>query len=97
MSEQQRLSDWSFKDYVDNQYVISGGPASVRDQLEELIKSLRVGNLMLLLQIGSMPHELAMKNIELMATEVLPHLRHHWADEWENKWWPESLREWADR
>lgn len=92
MSVRDQLSDWSFKDYVDNQFVISGGPASVRDQLENLIKSLRVGNLMLLLQIGSMPHELTMKNIELTAKEVLPHIRHHWDDEWENHWWPESLR-----
>ena len=86
------LKDWSFKDYVDNQFVISGSPASVRDQIENLIKSLRVGNLMLLMQIGSMPHELTMKNIELTAKEVLPYIRHHWEGEWENKWWPEKLR-----
>ena len=64
----------------------------MRDQIENLIKSLRVGNLMLLMQIGSMPHELTMKNIELTAKEVLPSIRHHWEGEWENKWWPEKLR-----
>ena len=66
----------------------------MRDRLkEEVIKSLRVGNLMVLLQIGSMPHELAMENIELFGREVLPGLRGFWDEEgWVNHWWPERLR-----
>ena len=44
---------------------------------------------MLLVQIGSMPHELTLKNISLLASEVLPHLRGIWNDEgWVNHWWP---------
>jgi hypothetical protein len=36
-----------------------------------------------------MPHELAERNIRLMASEVLPHLQGIWDDEgWENRWWP---------
>ena len=31
------------------------------------------------------------KNIDLFSQEVLPHLRDNWP-EWENRWWPESLR-----
>lgn len=84
--------DWKFKDFVDNQYVISGGPASVVDQLKDAVKRLRVGNLMVLLHIGSMPHELTLKNIELLSKEVLPHVRDMWDDEWENHWWPEKLK-----
>jgi hypothetical protein len=66
----------------------------VRDRLkEEVIKGLHVGNLMVLLQIGSMPHELALENIELFGREVLPGLRLVWDDEgWVNHWWPERLR-----
>ena len=52
--------------------MIGGSPASVRDQLTEAIEKLRVGNLMVLLQIGSMPHELTLKNIDLFSREVLP-------------------------
>jgi hypothetical protein len=45
-------------------------------------------------QIGSMPHELTLKNITLLAQEVLPHLRDTWDDEgWVNHWWPRALRE----
>ena len=75
-------------------YVIAGSPATVRERLvEEVIKRLHVGNLMVLIQIGSMPHELTLKNIELFAREVLPGLREIWDDEgWENHWWPRSLR-----
>jgi hypothetical protein len=40
-----------------------------------------------------MPHELTLKNISLLAQEVLPHLRGLWEDEgWVNHWWPERLR-----
>jgi alkanesulfonate monooxygenase SsuD/methylene tetrahydromethanopterin reductase-like flavin-dependent oxidoreductase (luciferase family) len=87
-----KLKEYTFKDFVDDQFVICGSPATVREQLDEAITKLRVGNLMVLLHIGSMPHELTLKNIDLFASEVLPHLRHRWDDEWENKWWPESLR-----
>ena len=86
--------DWKYKDYVDNQYVIGGSPASVVDQLTDAVRNLRVGNLMVLLHIGSMPHELTKKNIALFAKEVLPHVRNIWDDEgWENHWWPERLRQ----
>ncbi len=84
--------EWKFKEFVDRQYVISGGPASVVDQLKDAVKRLRVGNLMVLLHIGSMPHELTLKNIELFSKEVLPHVHDMWDDEWENHWWPEKLK-----
>jgi alkanesulfonate monooxygenase SsuD/methylene tetrahydromethanopterin reductase-like flavin-dependent oxidoreductase (luciferase family) len=84
--------EWKFKDFVERQVVIGGSPASVRDQLQDAVKKLRVGNLMVLLQIGSMPHELTLKNIDLFAREVMPAIRDLWDDEWENDWWPERLR-----
>ena len=62
-----------YRDFVEKGYVIAGSPATVRDRLkEEVVKGLRVGNLMVLLQIGSMPHELTLENIDLFAREVLP-------------------------
>jgi hypothetical protein len=79
---------------VDRGYVIAGSPATVRDRLrEEVVKELRVGNLMVLLQIGSMPHQLALENIDLFARKVLPEFRDEWNDDgWVNYWWPEQLR-----
>ncbi len=87
-----KIPGWKYKDFVDNQFVIGGSPASVRDQLMEAVKKLRVGNLMVLLHIGSMPHELTLKNIELFAREVKPHFNTLWDDQWENKWWPQGLK-----
>src|SRR5258708_13030697 len=84
-----------YRDCVEKGFVIAGSPATVRDRLkEEVIKSLRVGNLMVLLQIGSMPHELALENIELFGREVLPGLRDGWEDAgWANHMWPWRLRQ----
>ncbi len=86
------LKEKRYKDFLNDGYVACGSPATVRDQLKDLSESLRVGNLMVLLQIGSMPHELALKNIELFFREVAPALRPIWDDEWENHWWPAGLR-----
>jgi hypothetical protein len=35
---------------------------------------------------------LTIKNIDLFCSEVLPHFRGVWDGEWDNKWWPESLK-----
>jgi hypothetical protein len=87
------LRDMKFKDLVERGFVIVGNPKSVRDQLLEAVKRLRIGHLMTLLHFGSMPSSLCRKNIDLFAREVLPHLAPLWDDEWEDRWWPERLRE----
>jgi alkanesulfonate monooxygenase SsuD/methylene tetrahydromethanopterin reductase-like flavin-dependent oxidoreductase (luciferase family) len=88
----EKIHHWQYKDFVENGLVMGGSPTSVREQLEEAIRNLRVGNLMVLLHIGSMPHDLTLKNIELFSKEVFPYLRDLWDDQWENKWWPVQLR-----
>ncbi len=82
-----------YRELVEAQCAIVGGPDSVRQQLEELIKRFRIGNLVLMVQHGSMPNELTKKNITLLAEKVVPELRKIWAnDDWENHWWPEGAR-----
>ena len=57
-----------------------------------MVRSLNVGHLLVLNQIGSMPHDVAMENIRLTATEVLPNLRQIWADSpYEDEWWIRPL------
>lgn len=81
----QDLLDWGF--------VIAGSPATVRDQLQEAMKKLRVGNVMLLLQIGSMPHWLTLKNLQLFAEGVMPHARSLWS-EWDaSHYWPRGMED----
>jgi alkanesulfonate monooxygenase SsuD/methylene tetrahydromethanopterin reductase-like flavin-dependent oxidoreductase (luciferase family) len=83
----QRRQGLTWKDYVEQGYIIAGSPSTVREQLRDCIEALRVGHLMVLLQIGSMPRDLTLKNIELFSREVLPHVRDLWAG-YKDRWWP---------
>ena len=84
--------DW--KSLVDKGFIIAGSPDTVAERLIEACRGLRVGNLVALLQIGSMPHELTKQNLTLYAEGVMPKLRQLWADEgWEHKWWPQGARQ----
>ena len=69
--------------------VVAGTASQVTEQLEQVIKDLHVGHLMILNQFGSIPHELAKENIRRTAQEVLPNLRHLWP-EYEDHWWPQN-------
>lgn len=81
-----------FRKLADAGVVIAGSPATVRDQLIDYCRSYRIGNLNAMLSFGSLPTELARKNIELFATEVMPHLRKLWQDtDFEHHWWPQRL------
>jgi alkanesulfonate monooxygenase SsuD/methylene tetrahydromethanopterin reductase-like flavin-dependent oxidoreductase (luciferase family) len=87
------LKQRRYKEFIDDQFVIAGSPSTVRDQLKEAIKTLRIGNLMVLLGIGSMPTELVRKNTKLFFDEVAPAIRDMWDDEWEDRWWPAGLQQ----
>jgi hypothetical protein len=47
----------------------------VRDQLADAQKELGFGVVCALLQIGNMPHDRTLRNMELFAAEVMPHFR----------------------
>jgi alkanesulfonate monooxygenase SsuD/methylene tetrahydromethanopterin reductase-like flavin-dependent oxidoreductase (luciferase family) len=79
----------NWEQLVEQGFVIAGSPASVRDQLKEAIKKLRIGNLIPQLAFADMPKWLASKNIELFAREVMPYLRDIWDDEYPVTNWPE--------
>jgi alkanesulfonate monooxygenase SsuD/methylene tetrahydromethanopterin reductase-like flavin-dependent oxidoreductase (luciferase family) len=80
----------TWKELVEQRYIVAGSPATVRQQLEELAKSLRVGHLLFGLHIGSAPSELTNRSTYLCATQVLPALRPLW-NEFEDRWWPRAL------
>jgi len=77
-----------WKDFVEQGHIIAGSPATVRERITEAIKLLRVGHLMCLLHIGSMPPDLTRKNMELFAREVMPGIKDLW-QEYDDPWWPE--------
>jgi alkanesulfonate monooxygenase SsuD/methylene tetrahydromethanopterin reductase-like flavin-dependent oxidoreductase (luciferase family) len=73
-------------------FVIVGSPRTVREQLMDGMKRLRIGHLLALLHFGSMPTDLCKRNIDLFAREVLPHLEDLWDDEYDDRWWPQRLK-----
>jgi hypothetical protein len=87
-----RLRTIGFDELLDMGSVIAGSPGTVLERLVEIAKRFGVGNLHVMLQFGSMPRQVAMDNIDLFASAVLPRLRRVWDDEeWEHHWWPERL------
>jgi alkanesulfonate monooxygenase SsuD/methylene tetrahydromethanopterin reductase-like flavin-dependent oxidoreductase (luciferase family) len=88
----RRMKTVTYAELVGNQVAIVGSPATVADQIEAFVREFRIGNLMVMLQNGSMPRDLTEKNISLFAAEVLPRLRPIWEEEgWVNHWWPRGL------
>src|SRR3954451_23381712 len=82
----------TYRDLVEAGVVIAGSPTTVRDQLIEFCRDYGIGNLHAMLGFGSLPRHLVMKNIQLFAEEVAPHLRQLWTDtDHEHHWWPERL------
>jgi alkanesulfonate monooxygenase SsuD/methylene tetrahydromethanopterin reductase-like flavin-dependent oxidoreductase (luciferase family) len=92
LRERFDLRELKYKDFIERGFLIAGSAATVREQLIEGVKRLRIGHLLALLHFGSMPHQLCLKNIDLFCRDVLPHLEGLWDDEWEDRWWPERLR-----
>src|SRR5215212_1015350 len=81
----------TWKELLANGNIVAGTPSQVTEQLEQVIKDLHIGHLMVLNQFGSIPHDLAMDNIRLMGEQVLPKLRGIWDDQWEDRWWIKPL------
>ena len=91
-TRKRQMIDFTWKDYIESGNVIVGSPSTVRDELKEAVKELKVGNLMLLLHFGDMPKHLVMKNTELFAREVMPYVKDMWS-EYDNHWWPTPITE----
>jgi alkanesulfonate monooxygenase SsuD/methylene tetrahydromethanopterin reductase-like flavin-dependent oxidoreductase (luciferase family) len=85
----------SFKECVDEGFLVGGDPDQVTEQMEHLIKTLRLGHIFCLMHIGDMPRDKCEKSTRLFAERVMPRLRHLWAD-YEDEWSPKPLAKLAD-
>jgi alkanesulfonate monooxygenase SsuD/methylene tetrahydromethanopterin reductase-like flavin-dependent oxidoreductase (luciferase family) len=77
----------TWKDFVEHGFVIAGSAATVRETLHHAITNMRVGHLMLLLQMGNLPDALARENTQRFAQDVMPYLKGLWSD-YEDRWYP---------
>ena len=82
----------TWDEFIEEGYIIAGSPETVIKNLRNAVEGLRVGHLMTLLQIGTMPKELTKMNTEMFATKVKPYIENMW-DEYEDKWWPQPLED----
>ncbi|MEL0083741.1 MAG: LLM class flavin-dependent oxidoreductase, partial [Gammaproteobacteria bacterium] len=80
-------------DFVERGYIIAGSPDTVAEKLAEAAEELHVGNIILINQVGSMPRQLLMKNLQMFAEEVMPKLRNTWPDYDSSHYWPKGFSE----
>jgi alkanesulfonate monooxygenase SsuD/methylene tetrahydromethanopterin reductase-like flavin-dependent oxidoreductase (luciferase family) len=77
------LSELTWRELVEGGYVIAGSPATVRERMVEMIRTLRVGHVFCLLHMGDMPDEVTRHSTKLFAERVMPELRGLWP-EWKD-------------
>src|SRR5215467_3447562 len=66
-------SKLSWGELIERGYIVAGSPETVRQRMEELIKTLRVGNIICGIHVGDMPPEKTRHSSELFARKVMPH------------------------
>jgi len=82
----------SWQELIELGYIVAGSPETVRQRMEELIKGLRVGNIICLFQMGDMPTEKTCHSSELFARKVMPHLKGIWKDyQGDQRFWIQPL------
>jgi len=66
----QTIDDW-----IEKGMFICGSSETVRQQLADRQKEIGFGQLLALLQFGTLPHDLTKASMELFAKKVIPELR----------------------
>ena len=70
------LHELTYEDLIEQEYVIVGGPDTVIEQLEKFQEESGAGVIVGAGgQWGAMPVWMAMKNMQIMAEQVMPHFR----------------------
>jgi alkanesulfonate monooxygenase SsuD/methylene tetrahydromethanopterin reductase-like flavin-dependent oxidoreductase (luciferase family) len=69
------MSAAPFEQLSEQGMVIFGSPDTVRRRLEAYQREMQFGILVPLLQFGTLPHDLTVRNMERFAREVMPALR----------------------
>jgi alkanesulfonate monooxygenase SsuD/methylene tetrahydromethanopterin reductase-like flavin-dependent oxidoreductase (luciferase family) len=85
----------TWRDLVDQGYVIAGSPQTVHDRMVDLAKTLRVGNIFGLFQVGDMPADKVRHSTQLFAEKVMPRLKAEMFPEWrhEDRFWIKPMQE----
>jgi alkanesulfonate monooxygenase SsuD/methylene tetrahydromethanopterin reductase-like flavin-dependent oxidoreductase (luciferase family) len=65
----------SMEELIESGTVVVGSARTVRDQLARQRDATGANNLVTMLQFGVLPDDLTKRNMEMFASEVMPHLR----------------------
>lgn len=85
---QELFKTLTWKDLVEGGFVIAGGPDTVREQMEKMIKDLRIGTVFGLFHMGDMPDWKTRFSTQLFAEKVMPSLKNIWPElETDARWW----------
>ena len=60
---------------IGNGTVVVGSPRTVRERIEKMRDATGLAIVVAMLQFGVLPDDLARRNMEMFASEVMPHLR----------------------
>ncbi len=89
---QKTFSSLTWKDLIEGGHVIAGGPDTVREQTEDMIKQLRLGTVFSLLHMGDMPDDKTRYSSQLFAEKVMPQLQNLWPElDGDDRWWPKGM------
>jgi alkanesulfonate monooxygenase SsuD/methylene tetrahydromethanopterin reductase-like flavin-dependent oxidoreductase (luciferase family) len=85
---QELFKTLTWKDLVEGGFVIAGSPDTVREQMEGMIKDLRIGTVFGLFHMGDMPDWKTRFSTQLFAEKVMPGLKNIWPElETDERWW----------
>ena len=89
-----RFPTLTWKELVDERFIIAGSPATVRDQMIEMIQGLHIGHVFCLFHNGDMPDWRTRHSSQLFAEKVMPQLRNLWP-QWahDKRWWPQPMED----
>ncbi len=91
---QAMFQNLTWSDLVEGGFVIAGGPDTVREQMEHMIKSLRVGTVFGLFHMGNMPDWKTRFSTQLFAEKVMPGIKNLWPElETDERWWPRPMQD----
>jgi alkanesulfonate monooxygenase SsuD/methylene tetrahydromethanopterin reductase-like flavin-dependent oxidoreductase (luciferase family) len=89
---QRSFSKLTWADLVEGGHVIAGSPETVRERMEHMIRTLRVGHIFCLMHMGNQPDWKTRYSTELFATKVMPGLRDLWPEyASDDRWWIHPL------
>ncbi len=87
---QKTFQNLTWKDLVEGGYVIAGSPDTVAEEMEHMIRELRLGTVFTLLHMGDMPDWKTRYSTQLFAEKVMPRLRDIWPEYADDtRWWPQ--------